>query len=300
MSFFQNVFNFDFEGNWLLADRHHIPTFRVNQNRGRGLKNVVNYVNGPHDLSGNDPSGNPLSTLNIVYAINELPKTGQAFKNWATMSIDVTASSADATAVTNREIVTSLNNDTLFSERFVASFDKGFTNEDDFLGIPIVSTANESTRVVITQKKDETNFRFYIQNGQAESALKFNQRAGVAEIPSFFARHTMENRFTFEDCQNMLILLDNTDPVDEAIINEAVDSRNELIGYDASVVKEDWELLEGRSGLFEFVNQVDPTTKITYSAGAKVGDLALKTVEVGGSTFNLPHTLEAGDIITPP
>ncbi len=291
MPFFQNPFTEDFEGNWLLADRQHIPKFVVKGNSGRGRETVTSWVDGPYNLSGNDTEGDARNILKICFCLNNN-------KNWATFSINVTTAAVSSSAVTGLEIVNSLNANTLFAERFVAE----------------IGSYNKSTKpkVMIRQRKPATEFKFYIINGQAEEALKFNSLAGVAELPTYFSRHTLANRFSFEDSVGMLIELDTSNSVDAAVINNAVDINNVSLGFSSSTVSEDWELLQGRSGLFQFTkgpsgNSVSATTTtITYHAGAKVGDLAKKLItekDAGGlivSQYEIPYTLESGDLITPP
>jgi hypothetical protein len=291
MTFFQNPFLSDFEGNWLLGDRHHIPKFVCPHNAGRGDEHVVTWAEGPYDLSGVDSDGtNDTDTLVVVYALNDQPKSGVSFKNWATISIDITATAASISAVRPEEIVTDLNADATFAERFEA-----LLQHSKGEGAP-----NAIPRVVIRQRAEKTNFRFYIQNGRAEDVLQFNQRAGVAELPTFFGRHTIANRFTFTDNQNHIIALDPTDGVDARIIDDAVDAYGNSLDFTSATVQEDWELLAGRSGLFDFTSDDGSGTVIIYPAGAKAGDLAKKIVTNGGNTFVLPYTLESGDLITPP
>jgi hypothetical protein len=286
MSFFQNVFAADFEGNWVLGDRHHSPKFVVRQNSGRGNEYVVVHNEGPYDLSGDDADGtNSCDTLEIMYALREP-------KNWAEISVDITAGAASSAAVTPGEIVAALNDDTLFAERFTASLSnfEGYANR---------------TRVSIRQKKPITEMRFYIKNGRAEEKLRFNARAGVQELPVYFARHTMENRFAYDDSQNQLIALDITSEVDLNVILDAVDAHGVAMefGWDGTTEQADWQLLRGRSGLFDFTNDdgsTDPNTKIIYPAGALAGDLAKKIIVSGADTFVLPHTLVDADLITPP
>ena len=280
MPYFQNLFTADFEGNWLLADRHHIPKFVCPRNAGRGDEVVVVWNNGPYDLSGNDSDSNSTDTLEIVFALNNE-------KNWATLSVDITASAASSSAVTPPEILAALNADPSFNDWFHAH-----------LGPSLNSSPNKV--ITIKQKKPIVNFRFYINNGRAEEVLGFNSRAGVAELPTYFARHSIENRFEFEDSANMLIELDASNAVDQKIIDGAKDAKGNLKGFSYTSVSPDWSLLSGRSGLFEFTNAVDGSTDIIYSAGAKEGDLAKKIVVSGGNTFVMPHTLEASDLITPP
>lgn len=287
MSFFQNPFMSEFRGNWVLADRHHIPTFAVPGNKGRGEEVVsVWNQNPPYNLSGNDSDSNSADTLVIRYAL-------RGEHNWATLNVDITAGAASDAAVTPQEIAAALNANTTFS-----SFLQAITSPDRFGN----TSGPALYRLSIKQKKPITEFRFYIVNGRAEEVLKFNARAGVSEIPTFFDRHTVDNAIarTFEDGQGAIVSLDTTNNVDAAVINNAVDAYGRSLGLDSSAEKADWELLEGRSGLFEFVISLDATTTITYSAGAKAGDLAKKTITDGTSTWNIPYVIQSGDLASPP
>jgi len=283
MPFYQNVFVADFEGNWVLGDRQHSPKFVVRRNSGRGDEWVVAWNEGPYDLSGDDADGtNSTDTLEIMYALREP-------KNWAMLSVDITSGAADTSAVTPQEIVAALNADTLFSERFQASLDR--------------YDGSGKNRVRIHQKKPGTEMRFYVKNGRAEEKLQFNARAGVEEMPTYFGRHTIANRFDYDDSQNHVIELDiSGSSVDLNIVLNAVDDHGRAMefGWDGTNERADWELLEGRSGLFDFTNYDGTSVKIIYSAGAKAGDLAKKIVTEGNNTFVMPYTLESGDLITPP
>lgn len=289
MTFFQNLFAQDFEGNWLLGDRHHIPKFICPKNAGRGDEMVTVWKEGPYDLTGQDADGTTdLDLLDITFALHEP-------KNWATIQIDIGAGAAVAAAVTPAEIVANLNADTIFADRF-AAYTGAFAGGADGGGV---------RRIIIKQLKPITQMRFYIENSGAEEALGFNDRAGVGELPTFFDRHTVANRFNFDDSQNQLFVLDPANAVDGNIIDDAVNFAGVSLDFTSVTVQADWQLLAGRSGLFDFTNDdgsTDPNTRIIYPAGAKVGDLAKRVVTVASSddTFVLPHTLVSGDLITPP
>lgn len=293
MPFFQNPFSDEYQGNWLLGDRHHMPTFVVPVNAGRGRDLVVSWTNGPFDLSGNDADGNPTNILKLSFALHNT-------KNWATISVNISSGAASAAAVTEAEVIAALNANASFSSWFTASFANFYID-------------NKTPRIHIRQRKSVTEFKFYVVNGQADEKLGFNARAGVAELPTYFARHTIANRFVFEDSAGMIIELDpGANDVDAAIIDGAVDAKGVSLEFDSSTIQDDYQLLEGRSGIFTFTkgpsnNAVSTTeTIIEYPAGAKVGDLAKKTItrkDSGAlvvSKFELPYTLESGDLITPP
>ena len=290
MTFFQNPFAEDFEGNWVLADRAHSPKFVVKSNKGRGPEVVSSFCTFPIDLSGSDSSGVASNELNISFSMNNS-------NNWVTITIDVAATASSTAAVVPKEIVSALRANSTFASFFTATVE---TSTQFPLGI-----------VKINQKKPITEFKFYIQNGQDEEKMIFNFKAGVAEIPSYFDRHTVSNIFNFEDCVAKLISLDTSNAVDAAVVNNAVDEKGNLLGLDSTVVKEDYELLTGRSGLFIFKKSaVDGSNRVTetieYHAGAVVGDMAKKTkYTYTGTNTNPdqmtqePYVLTSGDLVTP-
>ncbi len=296
MPFFQNPFAEDFQGNWVLADRQHSPSFRVPRNSGRGDELSISYESGPFDLSGTDADGDDRDTLRIFIAL--FPE----FRTWVRIDVDITTFADSVSAVTHFEIVDALNDDT--------SFSGWFTAENNV----------SNNRTMIRSKKSGTEFRYYVENGRAEEALRFNARAGVAEIPSYFDRHkavhllTVEERASFTDNVNHLIPLDpGANTVDADLIDAAVDVNDRSLGLDSSTVRDDWEMLEGRSGLFTFQNLCldangDIAQIIEFHAGAVVGDTARRICyfrnAAGAGTNPVqiteePHVLVSGDLVTP-
>lgn len=300
MAFFQNLFSSDFFGNWLLADRHQslrFPSGRtLFRNHGRGDEMVIAWNEGAYDLSGNDADGNARANLQLIFAIDS-----DGFKNWATITINI--SGAVPANTTASEITVILNANATFASYFVAELGNFPSGAD---------------RLCIKQKFPVNRMRFYVPNGRAEEAIRFNARADVAELPSYFSRHTMASRNDFDDSQNMLIELDmlgwaaEGDTVDGDIVFHAVNNKGVSLNLDPTAEQEDWELLEGRSGLFMFYNNtVDATSRITqsiqYQAGAQVGDMAklVQNTYTGAQTTpdhvtEIPHVLIAADLITPP
>jgi len=284
MSYFQNPFSQDFIATWLLSDRQYNPDFKCPRNAGRGDEMVIAFGDAPFNFSGNDGDGNSKAVLTISFALNDT-------KNWADLAVTISASSLAATTV--EEVVISFRANTVF---------------DDFFTTRIRTDG----KVEIKQKKPITSMKFFIKNGRAESVLKFNKLAGVSEIPSFFNRHSIANRFIYNDSQNALILLNPSGVVeDAAVIDNAVDEKSVSRGFSSGTVQEDWQLIKGRSGMFKFQKiTVDGSNRITqiieYSAGSLAGDLSKKTAYAytGANTSpnkitEIPYTLQSGDLVTP-
>lgn len=273
MPFFQNVFDQEYQGYLVLADRKLSPTFVVPPNKNLQSRQVA-WNPGPYDFSAD-----PMLEFNFCW--------DSEFKNWSKVEVDVSGS--DPSNTSPQEAVSALNSNPVFSSLLIASVLK--LNGSDSVGL----SRNPSKK---------QNFKFYFSNSGAEKVLGFNAEAGVSEIPSYFGRHTIENRFSFPDSAGMLIRLDESDPVDQAIIERA--------GFAPGSMQADWQLLKGRgSGLFTFKKMtVDGSDRVTeiieYPAGAVVGDFAKKVkYSYSGSNKNpsevteVPHVLESGDLISP-
>jgi len=202
-------------------------------------------------------------------------------------------------------VVTALNADTLFGERFIARAEN-FRDTND---------GASSKRVTIRQRKPSTEMRFYVVNGKAEELLGFNARSGVGEMPTYFDRHSIANRFSYDDNQNHVIALDTTNSeVEKNVVLNAKDAHgvDVTFDWDGTTEQTDWELLQGKSGLFQFqsgpgVTADSTATTIVYPAGAVAGDLAKMTITISDSTsnsvveqFEMPYTLDSTDLITPP
>lgn len=301
MSFFQNLFLEEFRGNWVLGDRQHIPTFVCPPNHGRGTDSVTAWKEGPYDLSVNDADGNARGNLVLVYTVD--------FKNWAELSINIAGATPATT--TPEEVITALNSNEIFAGLFEANSQQKFSSG--------------ATRIFIRQKLGSTRLKFYVQNGRAEEAIAFNYKAGVVEMPSYFMRHTVGKNTSnvpyavaFSDGLNALVYLNEAgwaaegDTVAGDVIYHAVDQRGKSLGFDPTAVQDDYELLKGRSGIFNFQKvTVDVSDRITqiieYPTGAQVGDFARKVIYTytGANTnpseiMELPHVLVAADLITPP
>lgn len=269
--FFQNLFDQEFQGYLVLGDRQASITFKIPANKNPQTKQIA-WNSGPYDLSS-------LNTLTLNYSWD------RDFKIWS--SVQVNIAGVDPSQTRAAEIASILNANPIFSELLVAS----------------VTELNSTDTVVVSKNNSKKqDIKIYFDNSSAESVLKFNKYASVADLPSYFERHTIENRSNYPDSLGMLTKLDVSNPVDEAVADNA--------GFTVPA-KEDYELLRGRSGLFTFQNiTVDGSDRITqiieHPAGAMAGDFARKiNYTYSGSNINpskvteIPYVLADGDLVTP-
>lgn len=296
MPFFQNPFFQDFRGNLVIADRSQSLTFECKSHAQRGFTRMISLKQSKFDFSGVDGDGNSKSDLQIHFAVDP------NLIEFATITVDVTTAVTTIAEALPREIIASLNASAAFSGFFKASIENYQ-----------IGGSQPAYRIVIESKLQEKQIKFYIGNIGAETSLRFNEKAGVSELPCYFSRHTVAERRNFDDSNAILIELDPAgSAVDAAIIDNAVNAKGVSLGYDSSMVSSDYELLKGRSGLFVFKKiTIDGSDRITeiieFHAGAKVGDFAKKTeMTYTGTNCNpdqvteIPYCLVSGDLITPP
>ena len=176
MSYFQNLFN-DYYGYYTAGDSSSFKlTFKVPANKNHG-EFFINWNTGPYDFSSFG------SNLTFNFAFDP------SFKNWSSFTVDVAG--ADSSATTVYEIVDILNNDSNFKEWYTA----GIYNNN---------------QIRIRQKRPVIQFHTYVSNSEAEFALKFNKNAGIADVPSYFDKDTIENRFASQIAHGHLIRLGKT------------------------------------------------------------------------------------------
>jgi hypothetical protein len=197
---------------------------------------------------------------------------------------------ATPAATTAYEVVAALNADTNFSSLWAASV-KEMNNDHSVFS------------VLIRSKRPNSQIKAYISNTSAEQVMHFNAKAPIAQLPTYFARHTIANALVYPDGLATLVQLDPGDTYQASLITAA--------GQNPSDVLDDWELLKGRSGIFTFTKQVitggNITSKLEYPAGAVVGDLAKLTEyqyngadTVPSTITEVPYTLTNSDLVTPP
>jgi len=204
-----------------------------------------------------------------------------AGSTWNQITVTLTTGAAR----TAQNVIDDLNQDANFSAMFAASL-----NADRIL-IRANSNMNYNFRAYIPNIADATS-----PTTSAEEVLLFNLRAPVAEMPSYFSRYAIGN-------VPGAIIVELTQPDENFVITNAGLS---------TTPKDDWEFLEGTSGIFNFQKvTVDVSDRITeiieYPCGAKTGDLARKIDYVySGINKNpdqiteIPYTLQDADLVTPP
>jgi hypothetical protein len=283
MSFFQNLFPEEFRETLATTDIQFSQTFPIPPNINQWDYQLA-WKTGPYDFSTYG------SILTINFAFQNNPQA------WSALDVDVVG--LDVAATTPQEVVTALNNNTTFSDYFTANL---FQNPK-----PPMSPL----QVLIKAKSPRpTDCRIYISNDGAETALGFNLKASIRQLPTFFKKDTIENRFNPPNSfarpgLGMLILLDPLNPIDAQLITDAgLDPTNELA---------DWQIISGRNSQFNFSKiTVDGDDRITqiidYPAGSGIGAFARKTQYVyTGANKNpdqiteVPYTLQSSDLVTPP
>jgi hypothetical protein len=286
MSFFQNPFSEEWRGNLVMGDRQYSLTFSIPANKNKS-DYMLAWANEPYDFTAS-------ATFTINYAFDV------EFKNYSVLNISV--SGAIVAATTAAEVVTALNANPTFSELWTASVS---TNVRSVKPTNYTNTVQPTRTVLITRNPSRAKqiIRAYISSTGAEQKLRFNRYAAVAELPTYFERHTIANRNAYPDSTGMLIHLDESDPFTQGVIAEW--------GLVAGSMQADWQLLRGRSGIFSFQKiTVDGSDRITqiieYPAGAVAGDFARKIIYVYAAANNhpsqiteQPYTLTTPDLVTP-
>lgn len=192
--YFQNPFSQEFQGFLVLSDRQYNVTFKCPGNAGRGEDILTSWGTPPYNMSGNDGDGVATTNLTINYAYDP------SFKFYSSLTINVATGASSSSAVTPNEIVTNLNANATFASLFTASVQNTVQGG---------TVAGPPFSIVIKYKRPSSAFRAFISNNGAETLLKFNARAGIAELPQYFLRHSYGNRLIYTDSQGMLIPLNH-------------------------------------------------------------------------------------------
>tara|TARA_Y100000034_G_scaffold38278_1_gene47007 strand:+ start:26322 stop:27191 length:870 start_codon:yes stop_codon:yes gene_type:complete len=287
MPFYMNPFNQEYKGMFPQVDHHAFPkpliTYTIPNNKNNSVAMIAWKVE-PYDFSS-------LPDLTINYAVDA---NHQFF---AALTIDV--SGATAAATTAAEVATALNANAIFTTLFKAK-------AQNIQETPLTASTQS---VLITSKKPNDAIKAYISNSSAESKLRFNLNAGIAEIPTYFSKDNITN-YHLANSAGQLIELDGTDTaIDRPIIRDFLNNQ----AWTNADLLEDWQMLEGRGGRFKFtINTINGDGQITdsiqWGAGAIAGDMAVRIIRVwGGATdtspdeeYEVPHVLTSTDVANVP
>jgi alpha-tubulin suppressor-like RCC1 family protein len=274
MSFFQNVFDFEFRPSLLGADRQYQMGWKLSANTNRS-DYMLSGNAGPFNLS----NGNIL-TINYAYDVN--------FINYSALEIAI--SGITPSAITAQEVISALNSDATFASMFVAIL------------YPSSIIPQSPNKILIKASNNRGIFRAYISNKGAEKVIQFNKKAPIRELPSYFSRYTIEKRFQYSTLgPDRILELDSNCPYEASLISAA--------GLDPANPKADWELLQGQNEAYWTYNRTYAdsllVSEIKYQSGARPGDLAKKIFYTySGNDLigqqDVPYVLQEADILTPP
>lgn len=279
MPYFQNISDQEFRGNWILGDRQYTLNFNLKGNLNTPTL-MMSFTPGPYNLSTD-------TTLTINYAIDP------TLKQFQPLAINVTGAIPSATQAW--EVAAALNANPTFAALWTAS-SRALNNK-------LTDPAGQAQIVYLQSSRQNTAIRAYITNAGAEKHLHFNAKAPIGQLPIYFSRHSIPSILTYPDSYGLLLPLNVGDAYTQTIIVAQ--------GQDPTTVKPDWQLLAGRSGIFNLKSQVVDgsnrvTSSIEFPAGAQSGDLAIQTkyTYTGANTTpstisQLPYTLIAGDLYIP-
>ena len=199
MPYFQNPFDLDWSGTWILSDHRYMPQFKIGPNKNTA--DIMRaWVLEPYDCSTN-------ASLTINYAFD------LDLKNYASLTINVQGASPSSTSAI--EVCNALNGNATFAELWLAQpvsvSGKGVLNlaSQQQLGVNNVNSPNAGLGLnspgagapgpyVVTVrsiKRPKQSMRVYISNTGAELSLGFNRKAPVAQLPAYF--------FKTHNCQSL-------------------------------------------------------------------------------------------------
>jgi hypothetical protein len=275
MSYFQNVFDFEFRPSLIGSDRQYQTGWKLKGNTNRS-DYMLSGNTEPFNFTGN-------TVLRFSYAFDP------SYLNYT--DLDVTITGASIAAVTAQEVVNSLNSNSTFADLFVASVS------------PSLNTANSSGKIIIKGKRSRGQWRAYVVNYQAEGVLQFNKNAPIGQFPELFEKYAIENRWSWPDvgADRIVLLNPGANAIDSAYITAA--------GYNPLLPLGDWQLLAGSSDAYWFTKSSYLagvlSSEIVYPAGAGVGFAAKKITykyDGGGNLTErceIPYVLQSGDLMTP-
>lgn len=274
MAFFQNPFEFTFNGSLFGIGPQYNISYGIGANRNKS--NYITLYNlEPYDLS---------QGAELIFNIAIDPD----MLHFGSFSVTITG--LDLNAITAAEVVTSLNSNVNFSQYFTAK--------------TIKFAASDTNSTVSMIAKNRMFFRCYISNTSACFPLAINKYAPVKELPDLFQQYAVKNIFNYLSYGSQrIIYLDPSSPDDAKVIINA--------GFDPDNATPDWKLLASASPLYTFTktvyNSEDSSIycKLVYHAGAVAGQMCKKIIYEYDENENvigvceIPYILTSDDLIYP-
>jgi len=272
MAFFQNPFEFTFNGSLFGIGPQYTISYNIGANRN-SPSYIAAYNLEPYDLS---------EGADLVFNVATDPEMLH-FHPFA-----VTLTGSTIAAVTAAEIVSVLNANSQFAEFFSARY--------------IKFNSSDAKNTVLIVAKNRTFFKCYISNKDACFPLAINKYAPVKELPDLFQQYSIQNIYSYLNLGTQRILyLDPLDEDDAKVITNA--------GFDPLSQTPDWKLLASASPFYTFTKTVYSSGsivdyKLAYNAGSKVGQMCKKTVyQYAGANITgvleIPYILQESDLIEP-
>lgn len=246
--FFQNPIGEEFRGTWPIDQQ---ANFIIQAN----LNNIAEMVSGstePYDFSVNN-----IFTINIAYDPQRIGYT----------AISTNVAGAIPAATTASEVVQALNANPLFADNFTATLTNA-TKGGVASGPPY--------RVLIRCTKVKQAVRVYVTNCGAESELGFNYRAKIGQLPTWFQRFTIDNRFEYPQGPSLLVELDPTQPCEAQLIVNAglsypvgLTSASNVVttpNTDPFTVGDSVVIFDGTTTVSATISAITPDISLTLSA----------------------------------
>jgi hypothetical protein len=266
MAYFQNVFNSEFVGVYVVSDRKYAKDYRVKGNQNTSAL-MCAWNDGPYN-----------TTSNTKFALKCSIDAGL---HWFTVSVTLTS----GTARTADQVVDDLNTNSTFSQWFSAYV--------------------SNNRVFIRALVNNPSWVAYVPNiadsstpsNTAESVLGFNLKAPVAELPSYFTRYAVGTA----DGKGSLILLSQPDEnfvITNAGLSTTPKDDWQFLGGTSGLFTFRKQTVDSSSRITQIIEYPcgaaagDLAKKIqyTYTAAKTSPD----------QITEIPYTLQSGDLITPP
>lgn len=343
--FFQNVLNQDFYGNWILGERTYSLSFKVPASRN-GNAAAHSWNVGPYDLNTVADR-----TLTINYAIDSNFKQWAALAINVAGATPAATTTHEIVAILNANATFADRFIASAELHNTSNPNSGFrlVIKTKVSNTPIrfyVSNTGAETKLQINRYAGIAEMPVYFDRHTFANRFAFTDGHNhLIALSHPITNATVANPTVVTSVNHglttgdvILIVNSNSSPTIDGSRTVTVTGNDTFTvpvnvttagndgawmsayeqtmitnaGFTPANLLEDWELLAGRSVLFNFrKNVIDGSNRITqiieYQAGARAGDLAMKTqyTYTGANTnpdqvTEVPYVLLSGDLVTPP